>query len=191
MTPKPASDGPSVRRSVRSVSTSEPAPHPRRARGSLPTSVSCSSERRRSISIAATTISRATQSGMRNHRSWSWSTSAMPVCSARERARRSCSVHQAASSSRRRSKPCPTMSSIPREDDGGESAGGHRQPDWVGHGPVHGTSVCRGRGFRCADSGDEVAGRGDEHGAPHAECHDGVGAPVVAEDGQADEIDHR
>ena len=56
---------------------------------------------------------------------------------------------------------------------------------------VHGTSVRRGRGFRCADSGDEVAGRGDENGEPHTECHYGVGAPVVAEDGQADEIDHR
>jgi hypothetical protein len=66
-----------------------------------------------------------------------------------------------------------------------------RTPTGVWSRAVDDTSVRRGRGFRCADSGDEVAGRSDEHGEPHTECHYGVGAPVVTEEGQADEIDHR
>lgn len=45
--------------------------------------------------------------------------------------------------------------------------------------------------LRSTDSGDEVADGGDQYRYPKGERHDGVGTPLVAEDGQTDEVDHR
>ncbi len=45
--------------------------------------------------------------------------------------------------------------------------------------------------FRCGDPGDEVGDRGDQDRGPKSECHGGVRTPLVSEDGETDEVDHR
>jgi hypothetical protein len=49
----------------------------------------------------------------------------------------------------------------------------------------------RDRRPRCADAGDEVAHRHDEHDEPQRECDGCVEPPAVSEDRKTDQIDHR